>query len=506
MKTPHTWSYRLIAILASPRFFWAVVILLIVQATWIAVSGLYPMAFDEEFHLGLIKLYANHPSPFWEAHPAAGDAFGSLTRDPSYLYHYLMSFPYRLLELVTTNQMAQVLVLRASSIGLFAAGLVLYRRLLLRTKASPALVHLSLLVFVLIPVTPFLAAQINYDNLLLPLIALALLLTLKVGDSLKRRSLNVRALLQLLVVCLGASLVKYAFLPFFVAIGLYLIVRAWRTYHSWLRLGAALAAGWHNLGRWTAVGLVGTLLLLGGLAAERYGVNLLRYHTPVADCGQVLSYDHCKHYGVWIRDHNLHANKPADANQSPLYFTWQWLRGMWVRSFFTLAGPTVGYQTKGPLTLPGLSAIAFTVGGLLALALAARRVWRRYNSSALWLFTGVTLLYLAVLWIDVFKLFLYDGKPVAINGRYLWPILPWLILMVGLAATVLLGRRQQLKAALAGLVVLCFLWGGGALTYILRSNDSWRWPNQAINSANQAVQNTLGPLTPGYNNPGQYLH
>ena len=41
-----------------------------------------------------------------------------------------MSFPYRLVEAITSSQAVQVIFLRFINIGLFAWGLVLYRRLL----------------------------------------------------------------------------------------------------------------------------------------------------------------------------------------------------------------------------------------------------------------------------------------------------------------------------------------------------------------------------------------
>ncbi|HXE10103.1 MAG TPA: hypothetical protein VN554_01620, partial [Verrucomicrobiae bacterium] len=111
------------AILGSRRFFWVILALFVIQAAWIALSGLYPMAFDEDFHLGIIRLYAHHISPFWAGQPPGADAFGAVARDPSYLYHYLMSFPYRLSGLFTHDQTLQILWLRAINIALFTAGL-----------------------------------------------------------------------------------------------------------------------------------------------------------------------------------------------------------------------------------------------------------------------------------------------------------------------------------------------------------------------------------------------
>jgi hypothetical protein len=497
MKIKRFSAQKFLAFLGTPQFFWIIICLLVMQALWIALSGRYPMAFDEDFHLGVIKLYSHHLSPFWDGHPSGGDAFGAVARDPSYLYHYLMSFPFRLVSALTMSQTAQVLILRLINIGMFASALPLYRRLLAKTGASKALVNFSLLLLLLVPITPLLAAQINYDNLLLPLVALIMLMTLKLARSLKAGEINLGIGLGLLSLCLLASVVKYAFLPMFVAIVGFLINTAWRAPRSKKIL---------KLNKWMYLGLVAGLLLSGGLFIERYGVNVLRYHKPVADCAEVLDYEHCQYYGPWIRDYNFEVNKPADSDHSPIEYTQHWFYGMWFRSFFAVDGPATLYQTRGPLVVPGVSAIIFASLGGVVLVLSVRRLWRRHDHSALVLFTAVTLLYLVVLWLQDYQLFIKTAQPVAINGRYLLPVLPFIILVTSLAVSLALGRHRQLKAVLAGVVIICSVWGGGALTYILRSNDAWYWQHTPLKTANHAIQSSLGPITPGYNQPTQFLH
>ena len=200
MMKQNAYRRRIVAFLGSREFFWGVVVLLVLQALWIACSGRYPMAFDEDFHLGIIRLYAHHLSPFWSGQPAGADAYGAIARDPSYLYQWLISFPYRLITVFTNDQTIQVLILRFVNIGLFAWGLSVYRRLLLKTGASAAIVHSCLLVLVLIPVVPLLAAQINYDNLWIPLVGLTLLLTVKFEQELRQRKrVDVTVLLQIAI-------------------------------------------------------------------------------------------------------------------------------------------------------------------------------------------------------------------------------------------------------------------------------------------------------------------
>ena len=75
MNNKHPRLQRLIVLAADKRLFYLVIVLLVIQALWISLSGRYPMAFDEDFHFGIIRLYSDHISPFWNGHPARG-AFG----------------------------------------------------------------------------------------------------------------------------------------------------------------------------------------------------------------------------------------------------------------------------------------------------------------------------------------------------------------------------------------------------------------------------------------------
>jgi hypothetical protein len=497
----HLTSSSVVTLLGSKRFFWGIVVFMALQALWIALTGRYPMAFDEDFHLGVIKLYAHHISPFWSAHPSGGDAFGAIARDPSYLFHYLMSFPYRLIAAVTDNQAAQVLFLRVINIGLFIAGLPVYRKLLLKTGASRAMVHACLLLFVLVPIVPLLAAQINYDNLLLPLTALLLLCTLNARKAMQSGQLNVISLVQCLILGLFASLVKYAFLPIFLAVVLYLIVSLIRT----LGVKGALTGVRDDFlkirgSKLTWLLAAGFLLLLV-LSFERYGINVIRYHTPVPDCGQVLTVQQCSAYGPWVRDYNLAAHNTVGAN--PAAYLREWLYGMWFRSFFAVDGPTTGFQTRGPLFVPALSAIFFVIISIIA-AFRSRRWLRERGGPAIRLFVLVSVLYIGVLFLQQYKLYSDTGQPVAINGRYLLPILPLLLVMSALTVQHAFTSRK-FKIGLAVAATVCFMYGGGALTYILRSNDAWYWDNGAVRTANHAVQRALGPIVPGKSTPTAFL-
>ncbi len=507
MTKTRTIVRRLVDWIGSRSFFRLVIGLLVVQAAWIALSGRYPMAFDEDFHLGIIRLYAHHLSPFWSSQPAGADMFGAVARDPSYIYQYLMSFPFRLISLFTHDLTIQVLWLRAIDISLFAWGISLYRRLLLKTGASAAIVHGALLVLVLIPVVPLLAAQINYDNLLLPLTAIVLLLCLKFNDGLKRKQFDLATLWQMIILGLLTSLVKYAFLPIFTVMIGFIVVRLWQNRGRLAPFQDRLKAGWKRISMPARLSLAVAAILALGLFGERYFVNLVKYHNPVPACDQVLTVRQCSSYGPWIRDYtDTLENVQPPPPHLKLTFTHAWLYGLWLRTFFAVDGPGSQFQTRGPLLLPGLGAIAFAIMGGLALLASLPIVFRQRHKPALWLLGAVSVVYLAALWQDEYKSFVQTGQPVAINGRYLLPVLPFIFLLVALSLTRLLRRWTEVKLAVLSLAVFCLLWGGGALTYILRSSETWYWPNPAMRHLNYDVQRLVGPITPGYTHKTQFLH
>ena len=465
------------------------------------------MAFDEDFHLGIIRIYAHHISPYWGTQPPGSEAFGAITRDPAFLYHWIMSFPYRIVNYFTDDQTLLVLVLRFLNILLFVSCLPLFRRLLEKTGAPRAIIHFCLLFFVLIPVVPLLAAQINYDNMMIPLTALSLLLTVQFTERFKPgRPIDIRLLLTLIITCLVTSLVKYSFLPIFVVIVIYIMVRALQCLGGFGSLWLAFKKGFVRISRRSFVALGLTFIVIMTLFIQRYGVNLIKYHKPVPDCSQVLTIKQCSNYGPWIRDYTNKQIKDNDnIATSAIDYIGDWFYGMWFRSYFAVDGPATQFQTRGPLLIPSISVIIFSVGGVIALIFTVRRIFKAYNAPVLWFFISATLIYLAALFIDDYVAYVHTAVPVAINGRYLFPVLPIVLLIFALAYNELLRKRHTLKVVLACVIIIATIWGGGALTYILRSNDAWYWNAQPVYDINHAVQHVVGPITPGYTSPTEFL-
>ncbi len=497
-----SWRTRAVALLGSSRFFYALIALFVLEAGWLAITGRYPMAYDESFHLGLIRLYSHRLLPFWSHQPDGPAVFGLVSRDPSYMYHYLLSFPYRWLTHFVHTEMIQVIILRLANVGLFGLGIALYRKVLLRTGASRALVHSVLAVFVLTPTVPFLAGQINYDNAVFPLLAVMLLLALKSLAAIKQqRKIPVDYLIWLAIVGLFASLVKYAFVPIFAAVGIWMAVAVlkfgrqigWRQFSGQVN-------NWFKKSRLVSKLLLAVvLILLGGLATERYGVNIIRHQTPLPNCEQVISVNRCLAYGPYRRNFLTYQDKIqgklapgplVPTRHDPFYYTAViWLPLLGRQLFYALNGEASQFTYRPPLPVALVTSLVIGIAGL-ALFLWRQKNLRRQHRLNLLIFAG--LIYLLMLWARNYADFHHLGVAYAIQARYLVLVLPIVYLLVGLGWAQALHKLPRLKVALAAVAISALLLeGGGAAVFIIRSDPSWYWPNAAIIRMNQSTQRLL---------------
>jgi len=480
----------------SSEVCWRIIVgFFLLEALWFVFSAQYPMAFDENYHFGLIKLHAAQWVPFFTAQPHDASVFGAVVRDPSYLYHWLMSIPYRLISVFTSNQTVQVILLRLINVGLFTYGLLLYRRIVRRLGASRALTNSLFAIFILVPVVPFLAAHVNYDNLFFVTVALSTLLAMRLVASVRAGRVDAVNTMALFAVLCLSCLVKYPFLP---VAGVVIVFVLWQLWRCKLLGGAGVRSfvgSFMTLSRLKQVLLVALCLVSLGLFTERYIQNVVTYHNPLPACDAVISQDECAQYGPYGRDKSLKAEKPSTFHAHVPSYLWQWLYGMWYRLFFAI---NYDYATSPPLLVISWTAVVLAVLLGVGVLLRFRQIFSGHTGRQLvfWLTAG----YLLVLFADGLEAYARTGQPVAINGRYLIPFLPFIFAFGGLAWAQLLRRHAAIKAAAAGLVIAIFLLqGGGTMTFIIRSGDTWMWNNGTVRAANRVVRSAAWPFIIGKN-------
>ena len=463
--------------LSSKLFFVLIIGFFVFEAGWIAVSARYPMAFDEAYHLGIIKIYSHQLSPLLHHQPDGAAPFGPLTVASSYLYHYLMSFPYRWLSATLDDPKSVIVALRFINIALMGSALVLYRRVLGKTKASAAAANLTMLVFVLIPIVPLLAGQLNYDNLLILLLAISTLLVLDFQKQLKgKKQVNTGLFMHIFSVAMLACLVKFVYLPFFLAIVLFLGWILYRNLGSPKKIWRSAAKNWHSLTRVNRGIALAVLIISLGLFMQRYGQNVIRYHNVDPSCDQVLALERCEAYGPWARNHNYMAHAKDIGLGNPAVFTGSWLVGMFDRSFFVINGPggRYTYQNHIPLPLMSITVILVFLFGLYLIWRYRRQLLQ--GDPALQFMLLSSFIYLGALVYRNYTNYLqFGGQLAAINGRYLLMMIMPVLLLLAMAYQRYLKPRQALPVA--AVILLLLLQGGGFISFIYYSHPGWYWPN-----------------------------
>lgn len=484
---------KMVGLIGSKAFFVFVWLISVFQASWVAISARYPMAFDEEYHLEIIKLHAKMWSPIFLGQPEGPATYGALVRDPSFLHHYLLSLPWRLFENLGFSNYASVLGLRFINIAMFSTGLWLFWLLLKKTRASTAAINSTLLFFILIPTVPLLAAHINYDNLQFLLLPLTLLYSVGFLSQLSNKKFDIPAFFISLILALVGSVNKFTFLPFLTAIVVWYVLVIIKNIKNRRISLRAVQKQWQKLSTALRTTLVSLFVLFGGLFAWFYGVNIVVHQNVVAQCGEVLGEGRCMTYGPWARNHR-YAELERKVDPNPIRYTIGWVGGMHYRLFFTINGST-GPKLYSNNTAPVVTITAAFLGviGLILFIKYARRIIKGEPMLTFLLF--VSLIYVVSVWGRNYHDYLQLGQNVAINGRYLHPVLPIVILAFIAAYQRQLYRAPIIKATLFIGSLLLFMSGGGITGFIHYSSVDW-YPegNQFVNEANQSLKKIVAPL------------
>ena len=482
---------------ASSRFFVGTMVVFCLHTLWIIFSSnLLP--YDEYYHLGIIKIYATQWSPVLQSQPAEASLYGDITRLPSYLYHYLMSFPYRFFELFTQDQTTIYILLRLLNLAMVVGGIILFKKLFLKAGISRAVTNLTAAVFALTPIVVILSAQSNYDNLMFLLTPVFLLIAYK----LVTKPPTLKDGLNLLSIGMIASLVKNSFLVIFGVVGLYVLIHIVVKYHKTI---PKILRGSVASAKWLSILAVVFFVLSSGLFVERYGVNEIKYHKIVVECDQVQPIEVCEKYTVWRRNQNALKLRPYTPLPygGAVSFTKHWVKTV-SRGYFAVYAniipdqpvgedPYGAYEFKPLLKVPVRAGVIMLGFGLAAVILQLPALWRKNKLNQITLLSGPALI--VALWLFNYTFYIEYGKAYAIQSRYILPLLLPMIAVIA-QAFVLVTKKTRLQWAQAVLLiaVTLYLLSGGAMGWIIRSRPTWYWHSDTVLQANTAAKEILNPI------------
>lgn len=489
---------RLIAIFGKGWFFVAALVLFVINTLWLILSSnLLP--YDEYYHIGIIRFYAQQWSPFISSQPTEMSLYGDVTRLPSYAYHYLMSFPYRFFDIFTDSETLIIIGLRIINLAMVIAGILLFRQIFLKAKVPKFLIHIATLVFVSTPIVPLLAAQNNYDNLMFMLTPIVLIFAYKSVEE----KLNITNLLWLVTFGMLATLTKHNFIVIFGAAVMYvLFVLINRHRQSILGLVASSAKSSKR-----SILLAGVIfVIVFGLFFERYGINAIRYKQVKIDCAKIQPVSVCENFSPWRRNQIALKTIPDQPLYGgPITFTSHWaavlMRGNYaifaniVPDNINVPDPYGHYVFKKLLPIPITTGYLLLVVGLIAVVLRFKKLWVNNSLTQLTLVaSGVLFL---SLWVFNYAFYIKYGRAYAIQARYIVPMLLPLILLFS-KAIYELTKKSSLKWTRYILVCMLLLYvlSGGVVGWIIKSNDNWYWNNAVVFDFNRGAKNILKSVVP----------
>ncbi len=378
---------------------------------------------DEFRHIGNILFYAERPvtdGPFVThiSNPALW--LGDVERFPSYLYYYVMSFPARLFEAMHLTYATTVILLRVLTSLTGLASIVITRRILLAVGASTAIAGWSIAALAFTGRFVWQSAGVTYD---IPSMALFLLFLLAIVRFLQTAS--ARMLLAAIAYACLASITKYTFMPFVVAIGvaaiLYVAISRRRRHEP----GLFVSAG----GAWREHRVSLVLLVLAAVASlalfvERIVVNYLRFGAADPDCDKIYARAAClANFDIFRRNtvvaQQYHAALASGAAQaqhySPFSFTGMWTN-IYYQSMFFYRGPGTSWSVTHWVLVLGFVALVL---GLIVTILATKRLW---STPSLIFVAGASVLYAASLYVFNLHTYLSVDRLYAFSGRYMLPV------------------------------------------------------------------------------------
>lgn len=446
-------------------------------AAWIALTARLGMVFDEDWHLDSIATHGQHAFP-WFPTDAPQEGVGATSRSSSYLYHYLLSFPDRWMADAGAGEFDRVVVLRLLTVAMHVGAVLCMVGAVRAAGVSGTVANLAAVAYAALPVTPFLAAQVNYDSAMLLLVAACGWVSVRqfAGRATWLGALSAIAL------GLAAVLTKFHAAPIVLVLLAFVVVGVARD--GWLPGLPNRRAEWIGLG---AVALV--TLVLVALCVERFVGNIIAYGSPSPDCAAVLTELRCSSYAVWQR------NREADASFPDLPLSLsamaQFLFDEWVPRLMVYL-QAVWYWFAPP-AVSTLVSVAVPIAVISVVAIAAV-VWPTApRMRALLPIVLSSAVYVVILFWHNFGEWRAFGEPLGVQGRYLLPaVVPITALaMHGAADSVRRARIGTPLLALTAITMLVIATQGGASAFIISAQPGWYQPGGALEHLTDNVRQVV---------------
>jgi hypothetical protein len=165
---------------------------------------------------------------------------------------------------------------------------------------------------------------------------------------------------------------------------------------------------------------------------------------------------------------------------------------MWYRLFFAVNGPISSFTNYPPLPLPAAAAILIVLGGLVCVVKWRHKIFD--GNTKLMFLAAVSGIYVLALIVQGYSTYRYTGVLENMNGRYLLPVILLLAAIFGRAISLQLGKSISAKAIISLVAIVLFMQGGGFITFITRSDDTWYFQSSVVRKVNDDTRKIINPV------------
>lgn len=373
--------------------------------------------------------------------------------------------------------------MRLITLAMGIVSLFVVRRILQQIKADQFIQNTVICLLGLTGMLLFIFSSINYDvpALLLYLSCVSVALSILQGKGITTKRLSLFILFAML-----CALTKVTFVPFLALLVLFTAFLKRRDWHFSQDL---------SLKNTKHVILILAVAVTGFLFVERIGGNLVRYQQIEVSCDKVHTYEQCMQDDVFNRNETqlkayaLQKARGYGVTYQPYQFTQMWTTFLYERSHFYY-GHEQMRANYGAKIMAVAAAASFTG---LAIVFRKRIAETKGEKLLFW----ITASYAVVMYVFNLQTWLKFGQPYAFQGRYLFPIVPFLyyfcIKLLILAHRALRGKSRHVFLGIVTIFALLSIYTHLPLLVFYRGTEA-KWYIESTKSLHLRVQDGLRKL------------
>lgn len=440
--------------IGSKLFFYLTLTWFTLQALVIALSTSVGIPPDERWHIALIKLYARDGLDPFINNQSGYFFLGPVSRNVSFLYHYLSSMIYRLVDAVGLEANS-VSILRFFNIALGVATLYVIWKVLKKLKINNLATNLVVFMMASTLMFVFLSASINYDNLLFLLTAAMIYYLVSLFNNLSTKNT-----FGFLAVTLLALLTKSTFLPIAIMALISVVILHRKNLQT---LVDNIVKSW-NIEKFSVLAMLFIIIALTSIVTERYVGNIVKYKSINPGCSEILTIEQCQQSPIYVRDVELSKVKPEPKEVMPIdLFTFNWLLAMKDRTYGIFS-----HKIFSPNRYVSLGMYAIFTVFLIAII-------RKFNTKEkiLNVLLRIAVAYYGILLIVNRSSYVGSGMfGVALQGRYGISVI-FILYAAGLHySSKLFGQSNALKLIFASFIIIIFA-ASSLPSYVFKSDSTW---------------------------------